>query len=187
MNSVEKFEQWCVVEIMGHKRFAGLVTEQSVGGTSFVRIDIPEVTTTGGQKLPAFTKLFGAASIYCLSPCTEETARAFAASIRAEGFALYEAPRLPAPVPVVEEEWEGDPVDMTDAPWPRDEDPEAATPKNQCQAELDEFAKALGVETEVLTDEDVDILLGVEKKEFRIPAHPIEDAGFVDPIDNEPF
>lgn len=26
MNSVEKFEQWCVVEIMGHKRFAGLVT-----------------------------------------------------------------------------------------------------------------------------------------------------------------
>lgn len=182
MNTVEKFEQWCVVEIMGHKRFAGLVTEQSVGGTSFVRIDIPEVTTTGGQKLPAFTKLFGAASIYCLSPCTEETARAFAASIRAEGFALYEAPRLPAPVPVVEEEWEGDPVDMTDAPWPR---PEAAKPKSGIvcfdeehvltQADIDEFAKALGVEPEPAPSE------------IRIPAHPIEDAGFVDPIDNEPF
>lgn len=95
--TVEKFEQWCVVEIMGHKKFAGFVTEQSLGGSSFVRIDVPEITLANGTKLPAFTKLFGAGSIYCLSPCTEETARAFAAQLRSEAFALYEAPRLPAP------------------------------------------------------------------------------------------
>lgn len=117
MNTVEKFEQWCVVEIMGHKRFAGHVTEQAVGGTSFVRIEIPEVTTDGGQKLPAFTKLFGAASIYCISPCTEETARAFAKTIRAEGFALYEAPRLPAPKPAPERdpEWDADDDELADS------------------------------------------------------------------------
>lgn len=159
-----------------------------------MRIDIPEVTTTGGQKLPAFTKLFGAASIYCLSPCTEETARAFAASIRAEGFALYEAPRLSAPVPVVEEEWEGDPVDMTDAPWPR---PEAATPKNQCQAELDEFAHAHNLATEILTDDDVETMSGSDVKphiyrpdETWQPVPKVEDTvdkRFLDPIDNEPF
>lgn len=97
MTEVAKFEQWCVVEIMGHKRFAGFVSEQSLGGTSFVRVDVPEVTTKDGTKLAAFSKLFGAGSIYCLSPCTEETARAFAASLRTEGFSLYEAPRLPAP------------------------------------------------------------------------------------------
>lgn len=95
--TVEKFEQWCVVEIMGHKKFAGFVTEQSLGGSSFVRIDVPEITLANGTKLPAFTKLFGAGSIYCLSPCTEETAKAFAAQLRSEAFALYEAPRLPAP------------------------------------------------------------------------------------------
>lgn len=94
--TVEKFEQWCVVEIMGHKKFAGFVTEQSVGGSSFVRVDVPEVTVDG-KTLPAFSKLFGAASIYCLSPCTEETARAFAATFRSQSFSLYEAPRLPAP------------------------------------------------------------------------------------------
>jgi hypothetical protein len=97
MTEVAKFEQWCVVEIMGHKRFAGFVSEQSLGGTSFVRVDVPEVTTEDGTKLAAFSKIFGAASIYCLSPCTEETARAFAARLRTEAFSLYEAPRLPAP------------------------------------------------------------------------------------------
>ena len=99
--TVEKFEQWCVVEIMGHKKFAGFVTEQSVGGTSFVRIDVPEVAVAG-RTLPAFTKLFGAGSIYCISPCTEETAKAFAAQLRSEAFSLYEAPRLPAPSPAAE-------------------------------------------------------------------------------------
>lgn len=96
MSTVQKFEEWCVVEIMGHKKFAGHVSEQSIGGSSFVRVDVPEVEA-GGRKLPAFSKLFGAASIYCLSPCTEETAKAFAAQIRSESFHLYEAPRLPAP------------------------------------------------------------------------------------------
>jgi hypothetical protein len=94
---VEKFDEWAFVEIMGHKRYAGKVTEQAVGGASFVRIDVPEVVLLDGEKLAPFTKLFGAASIYCISPCTEETAKAFAASIRAEGFSRYEAPRLPAP------------------------------------------------------------------------------------------
>ena len=91
------FESWAIVEIMGHKRFAGLVTEQSIGGTSFVRIDVPEVTTDGGTALPAFSKLFGAQAVYCISPCTEETARAFARSFRSRAFELYEAPRLEAP------------------------------------------------------------------------------------------
>jgi hypothetical protein len=97
MSTVEKFEEWAFVEIMGHKRYAGKVTEQAIGGASFVRIDVPEIDLPTGDVLPPFTKLFGAASIYCISPCTEETAKAFAASIRAEGFSRYEAPRLPAP------------------------------------------------------------------------------------------
>jgi hypothetical protein len=94
--TVEKFEEWAVVEIMGHKRFAGKVTEQAMGGASFVRIDVPEITLETGDVLPAFTKLFGAASIYCISPCTEVTARLFAASIRAEGFSRYEVPKIEA-------------------------------------------------------------------------------------------
>ncbi len=92
--TVQKFEQWCVVEIMGHKRFAGFVSEETIGGSSFVRIDVPEIEIDNERKLPAFTKLFGSGSIYCLSPCTKETAIAFAKQMRTEAFALYEAPRL---------------------------------------------------------------------------------------------
>lgn len=194
MSVVETFEQWCVVEIMGHKRFAGLVTEQSVGGTSFVRIDIPEVTTSSGQKLPAFTKLFGAASIYCLSPCTEETARAFAATIRAEGFALYEAPRLSAP-PNPVRVFTSTPNDSVDNLIQEMMDGKIADPAADDQPTLVCFD-----ESHVLTPADMDAFANrmgftvvpapaplSESDELRIPAHPIEDAGFVDPIDNEPF
>ncbi len=69
------------------------------------QIDVPEVAVPG-RTLPAFTKLFGAASIYCISPCTEETAKAFAAQLRSEGFSLYEAPRLPAPSQAAETDFD---------------------------------------------------------------------------------
>ena len=90
MSEAERFEQWCVVEVFGHQTYAGLVTEQTVGGGSFVRIDIPELPPAPadgwrpafpGQA--AFTKLFGAGAIYSLTPVTEEVARA--AAMRAGG------------------------------------------------------------------------------------------------------
>lgn len=83
----EKFEQWAILEIMGHQTYAGMVSEQSVGGASFVRIDVPE---TEGQ--PAFTKLFGAASIYCISPVTEEVGRMMAKRFRKEPVSVYDLP-----------------------------------------------------------------------------------------------
>ena len=97
MSETNTFETWAIVEVMGHRQFAGLVSEQAIGGASFVRVDVPK-TENDGEVFPAFTKLFGASSIYAISPCTEETARAFAANNRSRSFATYEAPRLPAPV-----------------------------------------------------------------------------------------
>lgn len=87
----EKFEQWCILEIMGHQRYAGLVTEQAIGGASFVRIDIPQVCVDG-KTLPAFTKCFGAGSIYCITPVTEEIAHALAKSLRKEPMTVYDLP-----------------------------------------------------------------------------------------------
>ena len=96
MAESKTFESWCIVEVMGHRQFSGYVTEQAIGGASFVRVDVPAVEVHGEQ-LPAFTKLLGAGSIYAISPCTEETARAFAAQSRQRSFSIYEAPRLAAP------------------------------------------------------------------------------------------
>lgn len=83
----EKFEQWCILEIMGHNRYAGLVSEQSLGGSSFVRIDVPECN---GQA--AFSKLFGAGSIYCITPVTEEVARMTAEGLRQTPLQVYDFP-----------------------------------------------------------------------------------------------
>lgn len=64
---------WAIVEVMGHQVYAGEVSEETIAGNSFVRIDIPE---TKGQ--PAFTKMFGAGSIYCITPTKEDIARVMA-------------------------------------------------------------------------------------------------------------
>lgn len=85
--SDNRFEQWAILEILGHQRFAGLVTEQTVGGSSFVRIDVP---VSDGR--PAFTKLFGAGSIYCITPVAEDIARAMARELRKEPMSIYDFP-----------------------------------------------------------------------------------------------
>lgn len=58
----------CIVELFGHNQIAGRVSEQSVGGASFVRVDVPEVDGIAG-----FTKLYGASAIYAITPTDEAT------------------------------------------------------------------------------------------------------------------
>ena len=65
----EKFEQFAIVELMGRVVIAGLVSEQVIGGQSFVRVDVPMY-----NEQPAFTKFFGPGAIYCITPCAEDTA-----------------------------------------------------------------------------------------------------------------
>jgi len=69
-DKAETFDQWAIVEIMGHDRYAGRVTEQAIGGCAFVRVDVP-----GTEDVAAFTKLFGQGSIFSITPCTEDVAR----------------------------------------------------------------------------------------------------------------
>lgn len=80
----EKFDSWAIVEVMGHASFAGRVTEQAIGGASFVRVDVPSV-----DKSPAFTKLFGASAIYSITPVTEELARKAVKACRSEPISVY--------------------------------------------------------------------------------------------------
>jgi hypothetical protein len=85
------FESWAILELMGHRRMAGLVSEQTIGGQAFIRIDVPE---TPNQV--AFTQFYGAGSIYCMTPTTEEITRAIAARSCIRPVNAYEL-ALPAP------------------------------------------------------------------------------------------
>lgn len=86
-----KFDQWCIVELFGHQRIAGRVTEQTIGGCAFVRVDVPAV-----GDVPAYTRLFGQGAIYAINPVTEEVARASANAYRAVPVSPYEIPELRA-------------------------------------------------------------------------------------------
>ena len=79
---------WAIVEIMGHKRYAGYVSEQVVGGASFVRVDVPEQ-----GDCHAFSKMFGAASIYCITPVSEDAARIAAGKLKEQPLSEWDLPQ----------------------------------------------------------------------------------------------
>lgn len=84
---------FAVVELLGHQRMAGRVSEVSMFGSTLGRVEIP----TGPDAWQ--TVYFGGAAVFRISPCDEATARAVAASCRPEPVHAYELPRLPQPVP----------------------------------------------------------------------------------------
>lgn len=89
MTDKTKFEHWCLVELFGHQRIAGKVTEQAVGGCAFVRVDVPPVNDQ-----PGFTKLFGNGAIYGITPVAEEIAVAAAKAYRVVPVTAYDLPEL---------------------------------------------------------------------------------------------
>jgi len=80
-----KFDVWAVVELFGHQRIAGRVTEQVIAGQGFIRVDVP---TTGDQI--GFTRMFGPGAIYSIIPTTEEIAIAFVHENVGTPIALYD-------------------------------------------------------------------------------------------------
>ena len=97
-------DTWATVEIMGHRRFAGRVTEQQVAGATMLRIDVPDT-----EEIPGFVKLYPAHSIYGITLCTEAEARRAAADFHSrplDGWMMRALP--PGDEPVTEadfDEW----------------------------------------------------------------------------------
>jgi hypothetical protein len=83
----DKFESWGLVELFGHQRVIGRITEQSVGGANFVRVDVL-------QKDGAFyTRLFGQGAIYAINITSEEVARALVLRLDQKPVFAYELPQ----------------------------------------------------------------------------------------------
>lgn len=88
MSEKESFEGWCVLELLGHRRVAGFVSEQEIAGAGMIRIDVPG-SEAGG---PAATQFYNPAALYALTPTTEEIARAFATRHKPQPVSRYELP-----------------------------------------------------------------------------------------------
>jgi DNA polymerase-3 subunit epsilon len=112
----DKFDHWCVVELMGHNQIAGRVTEQSLGGGAFIRVDVPP---TSAQ--PPFTKFFGQGAIYAITVVEQSVAQAMAEGLKSPPIEVWRlktvdvARQLPAPHPD-REDWD------SSYEWPEDDD-----------------------------------------------------------------
>jgi hypothetical protein len=86
------FEGWTIVELMGHRRLAGMVREVNVAGAGFLRIDVfPGDATTA-----IATQLIAPAAVYALTPTTEDLARRLALREQPEPVSRWDLPALPA-------------------------------------------------------------------------------------------
>lgn len=80
-------DTWAIVEIMGHQKYAGRISEEAIGGAAFVRVDVPEI-----DGRPAFSKLFGGGSIFCITPVSEGVALATARGLRNPPLNVWDFP-----------------------------------------------------------------------------------------------
>lgn len=68
-------EGWAILELMGHRRLGGYISEATAAGALMVRIDVPHPQKLGES---AATQFYNPTAIYAITPTTEETARAIA-------------------------------------------------------------------------------------------------------------
>jgi hypothetical protein len=61
------FDGWVILELMGHRRLAGRLTEQQIAGSGFLRLDIPCE--------PPVTQFYSPSAVYAITPASEVTAR----------------------------------------------------------------------------------------------------------------
>lgn len=116
-------ENWAILEIMGHERLAGRLTETTIAGVPMLRVEVPAT-----EKLPGFTRMLSGASIFSLTPVPEAVATAVAANLQktavsgipAYGFSfgqqLQMAQALGLPAPKEPKPYDGgyDPADDED-------------------------------------------------------------------------
>lgn len=82
----EKFEIWAIVELFGHNKIAGKVSEQTIGGSSMVRVDVPDTEAS-----PKFTRLLNVSAIYAINPVTEEVAVGYAGRLQSKPIEAWDA------------------------------------------------------------------------------------------------
>lgn len=97
--SDETFREWCILELMGHRRLAGLVTEQEIAGAAFLRLDVygvhdgpdfAEVDEEPPLGEAITTQFYSPSAVYCMTPTTEEIARQMGEKAKPRPVSRYE-------------------------------------------------------------------------------------------------
>lgn len=81
------FAEWVILEILGHRRMAGYLTEQQIAGAGFLRLDIPAADGQG-----VVTQYYAPSSIYAIHPTTKAIAQHVAQTYRPAPVQHWELP-----------------------------------------------------------------------------------------------
>ena len=112
-----------IIELFGHQKMAGMVTEQVIGASSMIRVEVPKT-----NKQEAYTRLLNPAAIYAINPVTEEVMLAMANSYNYTPITAWDLPaslKKPALEAAKEEEMDDEEEDdsgdvhddLTNHPW----------------------------------------------------------------------
>ena len=63
---------YALVEIFGHTRIVGYLSQQTFGTGVMFRVDVPDLLKDGKVLRVGFTRYFGLAAIYSITPCSED-------------------------------------------------------------------------------------------------------------------
>jgi len=85
----ETRETWAVVEVMGHSRYAGRISQHTALGGAMIRVEVPAL-----DGIPPFEKILSPQAIFAITPCTEALAREAANRFRSRPFTLLDMPEL---------------------------------------------------------------------------------------------
>lgn len=83
------FDQWALVELFGHQKIVGRVTEATLAGGAFLRVDVPAFNGNA-----PFTRFYGPGAIYSINPIDEKLARQLLIQYRNEPVSRFELPDL---------------------------------------------------------------------------------------------
>jgi hypothetical protein len=92
-NGIDGSGQWMLVELLGHNRVAGFVTEEQRFGQVLLRIDIPTEINFETKKMGYTTQLYGTHALYCATPINESDAIQLARSLRPKPFDKFDLHR----------------------------------------------------------------------------------------------
>jgi hypothetical protein len=84
LNVDDTTKTWGIVELMGHKVVAGLVSKSEMLGEALLRVDVPATSS-----YPEFTQFYGTSAIYCVTFVSEEVARRTAEANKVNPVSVY--------------------------------------------------------------------------------------------------
>ncbi len=91
MDKENVFSEWCIVEMLGHRKLAGLVTERVIAGKGFLQVQVPN---KAGEMQ---TQLIPPESVYCITPTEAQICRKVAESCEPTTISKWDLRQLLAP------------------------------------------------------------------------------------------